>query len=142
MAKLEVENEHKKEEIDELQGIYDYQLSINDDLNGKIEELEKQLLQMEQERSDQAKQSQRIADSRAKMKQEAALKEAEEAARDVWHTRIVKCHQRSPLVCPSLSCCPTHLLRCDSLVAGCREGGRGVGAGAKGDVDHRTRAAG
>lgn len=39
VSKLESELGQKKEEIDELQGIYDYQLSINDDLNVKIEEL-------------------------------------------------------------------------------------------------------
>ena len=41
VATLEAASGGQQEQVEELQGIYEYQLSINDDLNEKIGELEK-----------------------------------------------------------------------------------------------------
>ena len=41
VATLEAANGSQQEQVEELQGIYDYQLGINDDLNEKIGQLEK-----------------------------------------------------------------------------------------------------
>ena len=83
VATLEAASGCQQEQVEELQGIYEYQLSINDDLNEKIGELEKQIQTMEQAKQVQLEESQHVTEARQRTRKgEAASSGHQETQAD------------------------------------------------------------